>query len=75
VREVEHSTVARHVGNLEKTLVKLADRLARGWVLTKEGAELSKQAELLEQEMHSLWRAAPTSTTLSGKVRVWHRRF
>lgn len=71
VLKVEHSTVARHVGNLEKTLrVKLFDRLARGWVLTKEGAELSKQAELLEQEMHSLWRAALTSTTLSGKVRV-----
>lgn len=31
VLKVEHSTVARHVGNLEKTLrVKLFDRLARG---------------------------------------------
>ncbi|AKN66412.1 LysR family transcriptional regulator [Herbaspirillum seropedicae] len=71
VLKVEHSTVARHVGNLEKTLrVKLFDRLARGWVLTTEGAELSKQAEQLEVEMHSLWRAALANTTLSGKVRV-----
>lgn len=69
--KVEHSTVARHVGNLEKTLkVKLFDRLARGWVLTREGVELSRQAELLEMEMLSLWRTALANTTLSGTVRL-----
>lgn len=69
--KVEHSTVARRVGNLEKALgVKLFDRLARGWVLTREGEELSRKAELLEMEMLSLWRAASTNATLSGTVRV-----
>lgn len=71
VLKVEHSTVARRVSNLEKTLrVKLFDRLARGWILTKEGVELSRQAESLETEMLALWRTALTNTTLSGKVRV-----
>ena len=69
--KVEHSTVARHVDSLEKTLrIKLFDRLARGWVLTQDGVELFKRAELLEVDMRSLWRAAMANTTLSGTVRL-----
>jgi DNA-binding transcriptional LysR family regulator len=69
--KVEHSTVARRVTNLEQVLkVKLFDRLARGWVLTVEGQELVKKAELLEEEMMALWRAALGSAALAGPVRL-----
>lgn len=68
---VEHSTVARRVSNLESTLkVKLFDRLSRGWVLTAEGESLARQAALLEEDMLCLWRAALGNSTLSGTVRL-----
>lgn len=69
--KVDHSTVARRVSNLEKLLrIKLFTRLARGWVLTAEGQALAKQAELLEEEMLSLWRVAMGNSSLSGTVRL-----
>ncbi|WP_448205625.1 LysR family transcriptional regulator [Azospirillum sp. sgz302134] len=68
---VEHSTVARRVGQLEAELeVRLFDRLARGWTLTAEGADLLGRAEAVEQEVLTLRRAASGVDSLSGTVRI-----
>ncbi len=68
---VEHSTVARRVGQLESGLgIRLFDRLARGWALTAEGADLLARAEAVEQEVLALHRAAAGLEPLSGVVRI-----
>lgn len=68
---VEHSTVARRVGQLESELqVRLFDRLARGWSLTSEGGALLGRAEAVEQEVLALRRTALGVDPLAGKVRI-----
>lgn len=68
---VEHSTVSRRVGQLEKTLgVRLFDRLARGWTLTEEGRDLLLRAETVEQEVLTFRRAALGVDPLQGTVRI-----
>lgn len=68
---VEHSTVARRVGQLEAALsVRLFDRLARGWTLTAEGLDLCQRAEAVEQEMFALRRASAGIDVLAGRVRI-----
>ncbi|WP_244424893.1 LysR family transcriptional regulator [Methylobacterium nodulans] len=68
---VEHSTVARRVGQLETELqVRLFDRLARGWSLTSEGEALLRRAEAVEQEVLALRQAASGVDLLAGKVRI-----
>ncbi len=68
---IEHSTVARRVANFERAMgLKLFDRLPRGWRLTPEGQALFERACLLEQEMHSLQRAALSQSALEGPVRI-----
>ncbi|MBN9368018.1 MAG: LysR family transcriptional regulator [Comamonadaceae bacterium] len=69
--EVEHSTVARRVEQLEARLrVRLFDRLARGWTLTGEGAALRERAEAVELEVLALERAAAGVELLAGTVTV-----
>ena len=68
---VEHSTVARRVGQLEAGLaLRLFDRLARGWTLTAEGQDVLARAEAVEREVLALRRAATGMDALSGTVRV-----
>ena len=68
---VEHSTVARRVDNLERSLkLKLFDRFARGWTLTPEGEKLFAQARVLEEEMLAFQRAAVEYSPFEGKVDV-----
>jgi DNA-binding transcriptional LysR family regulator len=69
--QIEHSTVARRVASLEKSLgVKLFDRLPRGWTLTPQGQSLHERARLLEGDMQALQRAALGQSALAGRVRV-----
>lgn len=68
---VEHSTVARRIEALEKTLgVRLFDRLPRRWQLTAEGEQLAVQAQRLEDEALAFARAAFGVATLNGSVRL-----
>lgn len=69
--QVEHSTVARRVEQLEARLrVRLFDRLARGWALTGEGAALRERAEAVELEVLALERAAAGVESLAGTVTI-----
>jgi DNA-binding transcriptional LysR family regulator len=69
--KVEHSTVARRVGALEASLgVRLFDRLPRSWTLTSEGVALIAPAERLEHEALAFSRAATSTTSLQGTVRL-----
>ncbi len=68
---VEHSTVARRIARFEKAFgVKLFNRMARGWVLTAEGQELSKRAARLEEDILSLKRVALNNPAHAGIVRI-----
>lgn len=68
---VEHTTVARRIGNLEASLnLHLFDRLPRGWQLTQEGQNLLPQALSLEAGVRALQRTAATQQSASGQVRV-----
>jgi len=68
---VEHSTVARRIGQLEDALpAKLFHRLARGWTLTAEGAELLHKAQGVEAEVTGFRRTASGLDTLAGAVRI-----
>ena len=69
--EVEHSTVARRLTRLEKSLdCKLFNRMARGWSLTPEGEALLERAALLEDDIHSIKRAPLANGPLAGPVRI-----
>jgi len=51
---VQHSTVSRRIGALEKKLATpLVERKASGYVLTKAGEELKKSASRIENELLS----------------------
>jgi DNA-binding transcriptional LysR family regulator len=68
---VEHSTVARRIGALEKTIqLRLFDRLPRGWQLTDEGQTLLEAAERIELEAHAFGRAIQGMTAMHGSVRL-----
>lgn len=68
---VEHSTVARRIGQLEASLdVRLFDRLPRGWQLTQEGQNLLPQALAVEAGVQALQRTAATQQAVSGQVRL-----
>ncbi|MDC7703962.1 LysR family transcriptional regulator [Vogesella indigofera] len=68
---VEHSTVARRIGQLEVSLdVRLFDRLPRGWQLTQEGQNLLPQAVAVEAGVLALQRTAATQQAVSGQVRL-----
>ena len=68
---VEHSTVARRIGQLEASLgVRLFDRLPRGWQLTQEGQNLLPQAVAVETGVLALQRTAATQQAVSGQVRL-----
>lgn len=68
---VEHTTVARRIGQLEEAIdAKLFHRLARGWTLTAEGAELLHKAQSVEQEITTFRRTASGMDTLTGTVRI-----
>jgi len=68
---VEHSTVARRVDALERTLgLRLFDRLPRGWILTPEGDTLAAQAARLDDEAQAFARAALGASVIQGSVRI-----
>lgn len=69
--KVDHSTVARRISALEKTLgLRLFDRLARGYVLTEEGETLLTTAGRMEAEALALERQASGRPSLQGNVRI-----
>jgi DNA-binding transcriptional LysR family regulator len=68
---VEHSTVARRVGALEKQLgVRLFDRLPRSWTLTSEGQQLLAHAQRLEEHALAFSRAGAGAGAARGSVRI-----
>jgi DNA-binding transcriptional LysR family regulator len=68
---VEHSTVARRVAALERSIgVRLFDRLPKSWVLTPEGEELLLHARRVEDEAHAFGRASLGVSALVGIVRL-----
>jgi DNA-binding transcriptional LysR family regulator len=67
--KVDHSTVARRIGALERRMgLKLFDRLARGYVLTEEGQRLLAAAERVEDEAIALGRLAGSASAEPGGV-------
>lgn len=69
--DVEHSTVGRRIGQLEEAInARLFHRLARGWTLTDEGAELLHKAHGVEEGITSFLRAASSIDALAGTVRI-----
>ena len=68
---VEHTTVARRIGQLEQVLgLRLFDRLPRGWILTSEGEQLAGRAAQMEEQAHEFMREAADGVPLSGTVRL-----
>jgi DNA-binding transcriptional LysR family regulator len=69
---VEHTTVARRIGALEKTLgVSLFYRTSRGYLLTPEGQNVVSTAEAMERAALVVEaRARETSGPPAGRVRV-----
>ena len=68
---VEHTTVARRIGQLEQSLgLHLFDRLPRGWILTSEGEQLAGRAAQMEEQAHEFMREAADGVQLSGTVRL-----
>jgi len=67
---VDHSTVARRVGQLEKDLcVRLIDRLPKAVMLTVEGKQIADQGQRALNEMLSVERlTAAMGDTVSGTV-------
>jgi DNA-binding transcriptional LysR family regulator len=71
VLDVEHSTVARRLTRLEKSMdCRLFDRMARGWTLTADGIELKARASVLETDILLIGRAAFKGASLAGPVRI-----
>jgi DNA-binding transcriptional LysR family regulator len=69
---VNHSTVFRRLNLLEKRLgVRLFDRLPGGYALTREGEEIRRHAQRIDESVNALERAAVgRDFRLSGTVRV-----
>ncbi|HEV2622976.1 MAG TPA: LysR family transcriptional regulator [Frateuria sp.] len=68
---VEHSTVARRIQSLEQSLgLRLFDRLAKGWSLTREGELLTVQAQRIDDEAQAFSRAVLGASSQHGTVRL-----
>ena len=69
---VNHATVSRRVGQLEKQLgVRLFDKLPTGYVITPAGEEIFNLAEGMEGQANALERRVyGRDTSLTGKLRV-----
>jgi len=68
---VEHSTVSRRVGALEKKIgIRLFDRLAKSWNLTVEGEALLAHAYRIEEQTLAFSRASMGIGAVQGVVRV-----
>jgi DNA-binding transcriptional LysR family regulator len=69
---VEHTTIARRIAALEKTLgVALFYRTARGYFLTPDGQNVVATAEAMERAALAVeGRAREKSRTLAGRVRI-----
>ena len=69
---VEHTTVARRIATLERTLgVALFYRTTRGYLLTPQGQNLVSTAEAMERSALAVEaRARENSGVLAGRVRV-----
>lgn len=69
---VNPSTVSRRIDAYEKKLgVRLFERLATGYVLTKPGQDMMFSAEIIENEIASLSRRVTgRDAQLNGKLRV-----
>ncbi len=68
---VQHSTVARRIEHLEKTLgVGLFDRMGKRYTLTQEGELLYTQALEIKKEIMVFERMAINQNALQGKVIV-----
>jgi DNA-binding transcriptional LysR family regulator len=69
--QVEHTTVARRIDQLEEALgMRLFDRMPRGWMLTSEGEQLSLRAGQMEEQALEFMREAAGGAPLSGTVRM-----
>ena len=69
--QVEHTTVARRIDQLEEALgMRLFDRMPRGWMLTSEGEQLSLRAGQMEEQALEFMREAAGGAPLSGTVRL-----
>ena len=69
---VEHTTIARRIGALERTLgVTLFYRTPRGYLLTPNGQNVVAMAEAMERAAVAVEaRAREKSGTLAGRVRI-----
>lgn len=68
---VEHTTVARRIGALERQLARhLFDRLPQAWRLTLEGEALLAHARRLEEEALAFLQAARSQDATAGVVRL-----
>jgi DNA-binding transcriptional LysR family regulator len=69
---VDHTTVARRVGALEKALgLRLVDRLPRSYSLTGEGARIAELGARLEDDIFAILRTARgADPAMNGTVRV-----
>lgn len=69
--DVQHSTVARRIHQLEKDLgLRLFERIGKRYVLTVEGEHLYRQARVVNHEMMALQRMAVAYEALAGEVTV-----
>lgn len=68
---VQHTTVARRIQNLENTLnIKLFDRIGKRYHLTTEGDILYTQACEIEKNIHTFTRISITRNLMQGNVTV-----
>lgn len=66
---VQHTTVARRIENLEQALnIKLFDRMGKRYTLTEEGNLLYTQAREVAAHVHTFNRMAQNQNTLQGNV-------
>jgi DNA-binding transcriptional LysR family regulator len=69
---VDHTTVARRLASLEKTLdLRLVDRLPRAVLLTPEGRRIAEAGKGIEDTIFAVARAAAgAGSSLAGPVRI-----
>jgi DNA-binding transcriptional LysR family regulator len=70
--QVNHSTVLRRIGNLERTLaVRLFDRLPRGYALTARGHELAASIQGVPEQLDAAQRRVTgADLALEGSIRI-----
>jgi DNA-binding transcriptional LysR family regulator len=68
---VNHATVARRVGSLEKKLGRvLFDRRASGYLLTADGKAVLDEARIMDESALAVLRHLDAGTQVSGPVRL-----